>query len=119
MQIQICLRWRLLRALSGVFLLIHKELEFLLIQCFLLLLLFHGLLDGVLVGQHFLVQLLRCILRVLRIEFPFLPDYLQSSVHVSELEMSSCVRTDVPVLVDSRAQYYSLVEEIGDLLVFH
>ena len=100
-------------------LLIHKKLEFLLVQCLLLLLLFHGLLDGVLVSQHLLVQLLACILRVLRIEFSLLPDNLQPSIHVPELEVSSRVRADIPVLVDGRTQYYSLVEEIGDLLVFH
>lgn len=57
MKVQICLRRRLLRSLRGVLLLIHEELEFLLIQCLLLLLLFHGLLNGVLVRQHLLVEL--------------------------------------------------------------
>lgn len=119
MQIQIRLRRRLFCTLRGVFLVIHKILELLLIQGLLLLLLFDGFLNGILVGEHLLVQRLRRILGVLRIEFPLLPHYLQSPVHVSELKMSTGVRADVPVLVDGRPQYYSLVEKIGDLLVFH
>lgn len=58
-------------------------------------------------------------MRVLRVEFPLLADDLQAPVHVSKLKMRSCIWADVPVLVDGGAQYYSLVEEIGDLLVFH
>ena len=119
MQIKICLRGRLLGALSGVLLLLHQILEFFLIQCLLLFLFLNGLLNGVLVSEHFLVQLLLDIICVLRIEVPFLPHYLQSSVHVSELKMSTSVWTNIPVLVDSGTQYYSLVEKIGDLLVFH
>ena len=97
--------------------LIHKILEFFLIQSFLLLLLFNGFLNGVLVCQDLLVQLFTCVLS--GVELPLLPHYLQSSVHVAELKVRARVRADVPVLVDRRAQYYSLVEKIGDLLVSH
>ena len=81
--------------------------------------LFYGFLNGVLICEHLLVQRLGSILRVLRIELPLLADHLESPVHITKLKVGACVRTDVPILVDSRTQYYSLVKKIGDLLVSH
>lgn len=57
-QIQVGLRRRLLSALRRVLLLllVHKILEFLLVQCLLMLFLFDGFLNGVLISEHLLVQ---------------------------------------------------------------
>lgn len=55
-QIQVRLRRRLLCALRRVLLLVHKILEFLLVQCLLMLFLFNGFLNGVLISEHLLVQ---------------------------------------------------------------
>lgn len=58
-------------------------------------------------------------MRIRRIELSLLPNHLEATVHVSELEVGAGCWADVAILVDGGTQYYSLVEKIGDLLVFH
>ena len=110
MKIQIILRRRLLCTFSGMLPLSHQILELHQIQRILVLLLFDGVLNRILVRKNFLIQCFRRVCRIPWVEFPLLAHNFQPSVHVAELEVGAGVGADVPVLVDGRAQYYSLVE---------
>ena len=86
---------------------------------FLILLLLDGLLNSCLVGEYFLIELLMLVLHICWVKFALLPDDLESPVHVPELKVRTSVWTYITILVYSGPEYYTLVKQIGHLLVFH